>query len=73
MGLNRKMLIEVDEDISLRVSDILCWLRGYRAGRGRDTDDDMFFEPIIKALRDLNMEFKKADCNTRDKEKKDGL
>lgn len=62
MSDKRTITIEVDGDISLRVSDVLCWLRGYRAGKGEDADDDMFFEPIIRALGDLNLELKSAGC-----------
>jgi len=56
----REITIEVREDVSLFVSDILCWIDGYLAGKG---DDEFTGKITLKEAKDivsdLNVELKK--------------
>lgn len=59
--MSKKIItIEVDDDIDLFISDILCWLVGFLAGRNEEYSQNMnLLNPAIDKLRELK-------CKLRD-------
>lgn len=49
--------IDVDENADLYISDILCYLRGFLAGKG-ESEDDCLLHPGLETLRNINLELK---------------
>ncbi len=54
----KKMVhLQVDEDITFFISDILCWFTGYIEGK-ESGDSQILLDPAINKLRKLNNDLK---------------
>lgn len=53
----KQITIKVEDNIDYAVSDILCWLSGFIAGRSEDNYDSLL-SPAIDKIRQLNIELK---------------
>ena len=58
MEKEKTKMVKIEKDTHLYISDILCWLSGYLAGKGDDFKDYSLLNDACDKLRALNTQLK---------------
>ena len=57
--MKKEIKIIINEDDSLYISDILCWMEGFLTGKGEDFRDYDLLNDAVKRLKEINSQIKK--------------